>query len=72
MISSSSLDIQELLINSIVLIGSGNVATHLGLILKKRNYTLIKKANTLSISLFSNIKGGDYLFINDSYFSSLR
>lgn len=40
--------------------------------LKKRNYTLIKKANTLSISLFSNIKGGDYLFINDSYFSSLR
>ena len=40
--------------------------------LKKRNYTLIKKANTLSISLFSNIKGGDYLFINNSYFSSLR
>ena len=35
--------------------------------LKKRNYTLIKKANTLSISLFSNIKGGDYLFINNSY-----
>ena len=40
--------------------------------LKKRNYTLIKKANILSISLFSNIKGGDYLFINNSYFSSLR
>ena len=40
--------------------------------LKKRNYTLIKKANTLSISLFSNIRGGDYLFINNSYFSSLR
>ena len=40
--------------------------------LKKRNYTLIKKANTLSISLFSNIKGGDYLFINNRYFSSLR
>ena len=40
--------------------------------LKKRNYTLVKKANTLSISLFSNIKGGDYLFINNSYFSSLR
>ncbi len=40
--------------------------------LKKRNYTLIKKANTLSISLFSNIKGGDYLFINNSYFSSSR
>ena len=40
--------------------------------LKKRNYTLIKKTNTLSISLFSNIKGGDYLFINNSYFSSLR
>ena len=34
---------------------------------EKRNYTLIKKANTLSISLFSNIKGGDYLFINNSY-----
>ena len=40
--------------------------------LKKRNYTLIKKSNTLSISLFSNIKGGDYLFINNSYFSSSR
>ena len=40
--------------------------------LKKRNYSLIKKVNTLSISLFSNMKGGDYLFINNSYFSSLR
>ena len=32
-----------------------------------KNFTLIKKANIWSISLFSNIKGGDYLFINDKY-----
>ena len=35
--------------------------------LKKRNFILIKKANILSISLFSNIKGGDYLLINNKY-----
>ena len=35
--------------------------------LKKRNFTLVKKANIWSISLFSNIKGGDYLFINRKY-----
>ena len=32
-----------------------------------KNFTLIKKANIWSISLFSNIKGGDYLFINNKY-----
>jgi len=36
-------------------------------LLKKRNFVLIKKANIWSISLFSNIKGGDYLFINSKY-----
>ena len=36
-------------------------------LLKKRNFTLIRKANILSISLFSNIKGGDYLLINNKY-----
>ncbi len=35
--------------------------------LRKRNFTLVKKANIWSISLFSNIKGGDYLFINRKY-----
>ena len=35
--------------------------------LKKRNFILVKKANIWSISLFSNIKGGDYLFINRKY-----
>jgi len=35
--------------------------------LKRRNFTLVKKANIWSISLFSNIKGGDYLFINRKY-----
>ena len=32
-----------------------------------KNFALIKKANIWSISLFSNIKGGDYLFINNKY-----
>ena len=36
-------------------------------LLKKRNFVLIKKADIWSISLFSNIKGGDYLFINSKY-----
>jgi FkbM family methyltransferase len=35
--------------------------------LKKRNFILVKKVNILSISLFSNIKGGDYLLINNKY-----
>jgi len=35
--------------------------------LKKRNFVLLKKANILSISMFSNIKGGDYLFINSKH-----
>ena len=35
--------------------------------LKKRNFVLLKKANIFSISLFSNIKGGDYLMINNKY-----
>ena len=36
-------------------------------LLKERNFVLIKKKNILSVSLFSNIKGGDYLFINKRY-----
>ena len=36
-------------------------------LLKERNFVLIKKKNILSVSLFSNIKGGDYLFINNRY-----
>ena len=35
--------------------------------LKKRNFILVDRANIFSISLFSNIKGGDYLFINNKY-----
>ena len=38
--------------------------------LKKRNFVLIKKAKILSISMFSNIKGGDYLFINSKHLKS--
>ena len=36
-------------------------------LLKKRNFTLIKKVDIWSISLFSNIRGADYLFINNKY-----
>jgi len=36
-------------------------------LLKKRNFVLLKKTNIFSISLFSNIKGGDYLMINNKY-----
>ena len=35
--------------------------------LKKYNFELIKKSITLSTSCFSNIKGGDYLFVNKSF-----
>ena len=35
--------------------------------LKKRNFALLKKANIPSISLFSNIRGGDYLLVNKKY-----
>ena len=33
--------------------------------LEKMNFVLIKKANILSISMFSNIKGADYLLVNN-------
>ena len=36
-------------------------------LLEKRNFILIKKADIWSISLFSNIKGADYLFVNNKY-----
>ena len=36
-------------------------------LLKKRNFTLLKKVTIPSISLFSNIRGGDYLLINKKY-----
>ena len=36
-------------------------------LLKKRNFTLIKKVDIWSISLFSNIRGADYLFSNNKY-----
>ena len=32
-----------------------------------KNFSLVKKANIWSISLFSNIRGGDYLFVNKKY-----
>ena len=35
--------------------------------LKKRNFTLLKQVNIPSISLFSNIRGGDYLLVNKKY-----
>ena len=35
--------------------------------LKKYNFELIKKRIALSTSCFSNIKGGDYLFVNKSF-----
>ena len=35
--------------------------------LEKRHFTLIQKANIFSISLFSNLKGGDYLLVNKKY-----
>ena len=35
--------------------------------LEKRHFTLIQKANIFSISLFSNLKGGDYLLVNNKY-----
>ena len=36
-------------------------------LLKKRNFILIKKVDIWSISLFSNIRGADYLFSNNKY-----
>ena len=36
-------------------------------LLKKRNFALLKKANIPSVSLFSNIRGGDYLLVNKKY-----
>ena len=36
-------------------------------LLKNKNFNLIRKANILSTSLFSGLKGGDYLFINKKY-----
>ena len=36
-------------------------------LLKRRNFALLKKANIPSISLFSNIRGGDYLIVNKKY-----
>ena len=36
-------------------------------LLKRKNFALLKKANIPSISLFSNIRGGDYLLVNKKY-----
>ena len=41
-------------------------------LLKKRNFILLKKANIWSISLLSNIKGGDYLLFNNKYLEDLN
>ena len=38
--------------------------------LEKMNFVLIKKANILSISMLSNIKGADYLLVNNRYLKS--
>ena len=38
--------------------------------LEKNNFSLIKKVNIQSISMFSDIKGGDYLLINKSNLNS--
>ena len=35
--------------------------------LKKRNLIFVKKSNILSVSIFSNIKSGDYFFVNKQY-----
>jgi FkbM family methyltransferase len=35
--------------------------------LKKRKFTFLKKHPNLSVSLFSDLKSGDYLFINNNY-----
>ena len=36
-------------------------------LLKKRNFVFIEKTNIWSVSFFSNLKGGDYLFVNNRY-----
>ena len=36
-------------------------------LLKRKNFALLKKANIPSISLVSNIRGGDYLLVNKKY-----
>ena len=35
--------------------------------LEKRNFSLLKKHMNFSVVLFSNLKSGDYLFINNTY-----
>ena len=39
-------------------------------LLKSKNFLLVKKSSIWSISLFSNIKGGDYLLINNKHINS--
>ena len=40
--------------------------------LKKRNFTFLKKHMNLTVMLLSDLKSGDYLFINDSYLKKNR
>ena len=35
--------------------------------LKRKNFTLLKKHINISVALFSGLKSGDYLFINNTY-----
>ena len=35
--------------------------------LQKRNFVFIEKSNIFTVSIFSNTKSGDYLFINNKY-----
>ena len=40
--------------------------------LKKRNFTFLKKHMNFTVMLFSDLKSGDYLFINNSYLKKNR
>ena len=40
--------------------------------LKKRNFTFLKKHMNLTVMLLSDLKSGDYLFINNSYLKKNR
>ena len=38
--------------------------------LEKRNFVFIEKSNIFSVSIFSNTKSGDYLFVNKNYWNA--
>ena len=54
-------------INKVSFVGLGVMGYPMAGFLKKNNFVFLKKHMNFSITLFSDLESGDYLFINNIY-----